>query len=51
MSARLGTSDWGMKWARVGQGGLGGHISIGGGEGGKGGTGIELVLAVHVLAE
>ena len=25
-----------MIWARVGQGGLGGHISIGGGEGGKG---------------
>ena len=29
-------SDWGMKWARVGRGGLGGHISIGGGKGGRG---------------
>ena len=36
MSTRLGTSDWGIMWVRVGQGGLGGYISIGGGEGSKG---------------
>ena len=29
-------SDWGIRCARVGRGGLGGHISTDDGEGGKG---------------